>query len=174
MLADGVASCVDRRAQDVDRDYQAHARKLDAEHFSHIQDVAARPVLTRLRSYGCVIGLSVGAFSETSATIRALLSMVVAAAADCHWQEVGATSPRAARSVFMCVTRRRWGCQFAMLLMPGSVVTTRAWPALGPLPTPPTQTISTSTLALLLTTLPVPPPSSVGVLLASAGESDAA
>ena len=58
--------------------------------------------------------------------------------------------------------------------MPGSVVTTRAWPALGPLPTPPTQTISTSTLALLLTTLPVPPPSSVGVLLASAGESDAA
>ena len=115
MLADGVASCVDCRAQDVDRDYQAHARKLDAEHFSHIQDVAARPVLTRLRSYGCVIGLSVGAFSETSATIRALLSMVVAAAADCHWQEVGATSARAARSVFMCVTRRRWGCQFAML-----------------------------------------------------------
>ena len=41
--------------------------------------------------------------------------MVVAAAADSHWQEVGATSPRAARSVFMCVTRRRWGCQFAML-----------------------------------------------------------
>ena len=31
VLADGVASCVDRRAQDVDRDYQAHARKLDAE-----------------------------------------------------------------------------------------------------------------------------------------------
>ena len=131
-------------------------------------------MLTRLRSYGCVIGLSVDAFFETLATIRALLSMVVAAAADCHWQEVGATSPRAARSVFMCVTRRRWGCQFAMLNARLRCDHARLACSRAAADAPPTQTISTSTLALLLTTLPVPPPSSVGVLLASAGELDAA
>ena len=74
----------------------------------------------------------------------------------------------------MCVTRRRWGCQFAMLNARLRCDHARLACSRAAADAPDPDDLDFDFPALLLTTLPVPPPSSVGVLLASAGESDAA
>ena len=44
----------------------------------------------------------------------AALSDTVRSAAERHWREAGATSARAAQSVYTAIYRRRWGCETAL------------------------------------------------------------
>ena len=59
-------------------------------------------------------GDCVGAFAECSADVHSLLSDTVSSAAEQCWREAGATSARAAQSVYTAIYRRRWGCEAAL------------------------------------------------------------
>ena len=95
--------------------YLAHARpSLDARHHAGVADADARPILQRLLQYPEVRGDCVGAFGECSSDLHSLLSDTVYSAAERHWREAGATSARAAQSVYTAIYRRRWGCETAL------------------------------------------------------------
>ena len=74
----------------------------------------ARPILQRLLQYPAVRGDCVGAFGECSRDLHSLLHDTVHSAAERHWREAGATSARAAVSVYTAIYRRRWGCETAL------------------------------------------------------------
>ena len=76
----------------------------------------------------------------------------------------------------MCVTRRRWGCQFAMLnaRLRCDHARLACSRAAADAPDPDDLDFDFGSAADYASFRPVPLPSSVGVLLASAGESDAA
>ena len=59
-------------------------------------------------------GDCVGAFGECSRDLHSLLHDTVHSAAERHWREAGATSARAAVSVYTAIYRRRWGCETAL------------------------------------------------------------
>ena len=59
-------------------------------------------------------GDCVGAFGECSRDLHSLLHDTVRSAAERHWREAGATSARAAESVYTAIYRRRWGCETAL------------------------------------------------------------
>ena len=94
--------------------YLAHARSLDARHHAGVADADARPILQRLLQYPEVRGDCVGAFAECSADVHSLLRDTVSSAAEQCWREAGATSARAAQSVYTAIYRRRWGCEAAL------------------------------------------------------------
>ena len=89
--------------------YLRHARALDARHHAGVRDPDARPILQRLLQYPAVRGDCVGAFGECSRDLHSLLHDTVHSAAERHWREAGATSARAAVSVYTAIYRRRWG-----------------------------------------------------------------
>ena len=96
-------------------EYVRHAKDLDLKHHAGVADPEARPILTRLRrDFGHVLGLSVGAFAETSQELRRLLEEVAVAGAARHWREAGAPSLLAARAAYASTLRRRWGCEAAL------------------------------------------------------------
>ena len=90
------------------------ARALDARHHAGVRDPDARPILQRLLQYPAVRGDCVGAFGECSRDLHSLLHDTVRSAAERHWREAGATSARAAESVYTAIYRRRWGCETAL------------------------------------------------------------
>ena len=94
------AQCACVRAAAVHGGYLAHARSLDARHHAGVADADARPILQRLLQYPEVRGDCVGAFGECSSDLHSLLSDTVYSAAERHWREAGATSARAAQSVY--------------------------------------------------------------------------
>ena len=47
-------------------------------------------------------------------SLHSLLRDTVHSAAERHWREAGATSARAAVSVYTAIYRRRWGCETAL------------------------------------------------------------
>ena len=108
------AQCAGVRAAAVHGGYLAHARSLDARHHAGVADASARPILQRLLQYPEVRGDCVGAFGECSSDLHLLLSDTVRSAAERHWREAGATSARAAQSVYTAIYRRRWGCETAL------------------------------------------------------------
>ena len=67
-----------------------------------------------LLQYPAVRGDCVGAFGECSRDLHSLLHDTVRSAAERHWREAGATSARAAVSVYTAIYRRRWGCETAL------------------------------------------------------------
>ena len=79
-----------------------------------MRDPDARPILQRLLQYPAVRGDCVGAFGECSRDLHSLLHDTVHSAAERHWREAGATSARAAVSVYTAIYRRRWGCETAL------------------------------------------------------------
>ena len=79
-----------------------------------VRDPDARPILQRLLQYPAVRGDCVGAFGECSRDLHSLLHDTVRSAAERHWREAGATSARAAESVYTAIYRRRWGCETAL------------------------------------------------------------
>ena len=108
------ARCADVRADAVHPGYVRHARALDARHHAGVLDADARPILARLLQYPEVRGDCVGAFAECSADVHSLLRDTVSSAAEQCWREAGATSARAAQSVYTAIYRRRWGCEAAL------------------------------------------------------------
>ena len=108
------AQCADARADLVHSGYLRHARGLDARHHAGVRDPDARPILQRLLQYPAVRGDCVGAFGECSRDLHSLLHDTVRSAAERHWREAGATSARAAESVYTAIYRRRWGCETAL------------------------------------------------------------
>ena len=108
------AQCADARADLVHGGYLRHARGLDARHHAGVRDPDARPILQRLLQYPAVRGDCVGAFGECSRDLHSLLHDTVHSAAERHWREAGATSARAAVSVYTAIYRRRWGCETAL------------------------------------------------------------
>ena len=108
------AQCADVRADLVHGGYLRHARALDARHHAGVRDPDARPILQRLLQYPAVRGDCVGAFGECSRDLHSLLHDTVRSAAERHWREAGATSARAAESVYTAIYRRRWGCETAL------------------------------------------------------------
>ena len=107
VLEPGPAGCADRRARRVHDEYVRHAKELDAQHHAGVADPEARPILTRLRrDFGHVLGLSVGAFAETSQELRRLLEEVAVAGAARHWREAGAPSLLVARAAYASTLRR--------------------------------------------------------------------
>jgi hypothetical protein len=114
ILQGSAGACANHRANTIPGEYERAARKLDARfHAVHI-DEETRPVLSRLRGFGGPHGLCVGAFSETSDSLRLLLRVTANYAAERHWREAGAVSQQAALSVFTATYRRRWGATFAL------------------------------------------------------------
>ena len=85
-----------------------------AHHHAGVRDPDARPILQRLLQYPAVRGDCVGAFGECSRDLHSLLHDTVHSAAERHWREAGATSARAAVSVYTAIYRRRWGCETAL------------------------------------------------------------
>ena len=108
------AQCADARADLVHGGYLRHARALDARHHAGVRDPDAQPILQRLLQYPAVRGDCVGAFGECSRDLHLLLHDTVHSAAERHWREAGATSARAAVSVYTAIYRRRWGCETAL------------------------------------------------------------
>ena len=108
------ARCADVRADAVHPGYVRHARALDARHHAGVLDADARPILARLLQFPEVRGDCVGAFAECSADVHSLLRDTVSSAAEQCWREAGATSARAAQSVYTAIYRRRWGCEAAL------------------------------------------------------------
>ena len=108
------AQCADVRADLVHGGYLRHARGLDARHHAGVRDPDARPILQRMLQYPEVRGDCVGAFGECSRDLHSLLHDTVHSAAERHWREAGATSARAAVSVYTAIYRRRWGCETAL------------------------------------------------------------
>jgi hypothetical protein len=125
------AAAVSRRADAVHAEYVRHARELDERHHGGIADPDARPIYQRLLSYPRVVGLSMGVFAEASPDVHKLCTATAHAAALRGWRAAGARTPTAARSSFVSIYRRRWGCAAALgnarlrVLRAGAVVGAR-------------------------------------------------
>jgi hypothetical protein len=114
ILQGSAGACANHRANTIPGEYERAARKLDARFHAVHTDEETRPVLSRLRGFGGPHGLCVGAFSETSDSLRLLLRVTANCAAERHWREAGAVSQQAALSVFTATYRRGWGATFAL------------------------------------------------------------
>ena len=90
----------------VDQGYQAHARRIDAEH----SPAGTQPVLARLRTFTRVRGLVFGNYAEVSPDVHSLVSIAAEAMAQRRWQGMGARSAEEARSFIVSALRRRLGC----------------------------------------------------------------
>ena len=64
---------------------------------------------SRLRSFGPVRVMAVGAYGEMSDDVHQLLDVVVTAEAERCWRQLGARTCAEARSYLMCRTVRSWG-----------------------------------------------------------------
>ena len=103
---DEQAGAVAERAWRVDQAYQAHARRIDADH----SPAGTQPVVARLRSFTRVRGLVFGNYSEASPDVHSLLTIAAEAMAQRRWQSMGARSAEEARSFIVSALRRRLGC----------------------------------------------------------------
>ena len=108
----GIASAANHRAGEVPAEYERVARRLDLR-FHPLHADCVGPVAARLRSLP-THGLCVGAFAETSSSVRDLLRVTVEAASERCWREAGAESAMMARGVYAGIYRRRWGCAIAL------------------------------------------------------------
>ena len=108
------ARCARARAEQVHGGYVHRARALDAAHHPHIAEPDDRPIYSRLLTFPRVRGQCVGAFAEFSSDLQLLCTETADAAAEHHWRTAGAASSLAARSVFVAIYRRRWGCAAAL------------------------------------------------------------
>jgi hypothetical protein len=106
---------VAERARQVNKQYEAAARRLDTRCHGTAPAVAGAPaavgpVLTALRAYPAVRGLAFGAYGEASADVHALLRAAAQHGALTRgWARGGARVLRPAQGILASILRRRWG-----------------------------------------------------------------
>ena len=112
------------RARQVHGDYESAARSLDIEHSRRAdgsrypparqqrEQHLVGPVLAALRAYPPVVGLVVGSYQGTSASVEALAREAAEARASASWRLMGARSESEAVGIFMQDVYRRWGSCF--------------------------------------------------------------
>ena len=104
-VLDGHRRAVHARAASIQNERERDARRID-ERFCDTQPGDDGPVLRRLRSFGPIVGLVVGAFGEWNDGLERLLSVAVDDAAPRMRALFGAQSARDSRSRCAALFRR--------------------------------------------------------------------
>ena len=103
---------VERRANAVHAEYQHHARDIDTK-FNGTPKGEVGPVQRKLKEYGRVEGLVIGAFSETSKDVSQLIDDMSRVAAKQTWRDMGARDEAEAHGILKGLATRAIGCEAA-------------------------------------------------------------
>ena len=105
-LTNGMQSgAVMQRASTVNAKYLTNAQKLDRE----LSRQGTTPIEDRLRYFGDVRGVVVGAYSEASRDVHNVLEAAADKIAERGWRAIGARTQEEARGFYIALVRRRMG-----------------------------------------------------------------